>query len=447
MDVSVLPSKLLSNLQLATELIRSHNFIHVYSHFDTDGLTSASIIAKALIRENKEFDINIFPTLGENQMQVIEGPPSECVLVTDLGASYIKRFDAMSCDVIVLYHHEIIDEAERICYANPHLYGIDGGSAGCGATLAFLFAITLDSNNWDLAPLAVTGMVGDRQHIKGMSGLNAPIVDEAVKRNLVQILPGSLIPVGNLSTELYMCTDPFVKGISGDSNGTAAFLKEANIAPGTSYSDLTPEESLRLSSLIAIKLIDQGVSRDKLEECARTRYYLPTWGTDAETLSSVINACRDEHYGTGIAACLGDSSALDDAKRYDADSRKKIMTGILSILDKVQEMEYIKWFDSSDTGFTGIICAIVMNYIGNPDKPAIAINCADEIAKASSRGSFPLLDRGLKLSEVMRDACASVGGEGGGHKIAAGGSFPSENRDRFINEVNRLVGLQLNSKN
>ncbi|MBO5519222.1 MAG: DHH family phosphoesterase, partial [Candidatus Methanomethylophilus sp.] len=158
MDDSVLPSKLLTDLTLAAEIIRGHDFIHIYSHFDTDGLTAAGIAAKALVRAGKEFIVTIFPTLTESQMQVIEEAEDECVLVTDLGASYVKRFDAMKQDVVILDHHTVGDLATRVCYANPHLYGIDGMTSGCGASMSFLFAITLDEKNWDLAPLSIIGM-------------------------------------------------------------------------------------------------------------------------------------------------------------------------------------------------------------------------------------------------------------------------------------------------
>ena len=446
MDDSVLPSKLLTDLTLAADTVRGHDFIHIYSHFDTDGLTAAAIAAKALARAGKEFIVTIFPTLTESQMGIIENSEDECILVTDLGASYVKRFDAMKQDVVILDHHTVGDLATRVCYANPHLYGIDGMTSGCGASMSFLFAITLDEKNWDLAPLAIIGMVGDRQHLNGMSGINTYIFAEASKRGVVETMQGSLIPYGNISTELFMSTEPFIKGVSGDSEGTRKFLEQAGIGPDKSLSSLTPEESIRLSSLIAVKLIEQGVTRDKLEECARTRYYLPAWGTDAETMSSVVNACgRQEVPGVGVAVCLGDGSALEQAKYIDAESRKKVMDAVCDIVNKskIQEMDHIVWFDSSDSGYTGMLCGIVMSFLGNPNKPTIGVNCSESMAKASSRGTFPLLDKGVDLADAMKRGCASVGGEGGGHRIAAGGSFDSARRDEFLKNVDRIVGEQL----
>ena len=79
---SDLPSKLLSILSKAADIVRGHNFIQVYSHYDADGITATSIVGKALHRAGKEYRITIFPTLIDEFMQVIESTPSECVIVT-----------------------------------------------------------------------------------------------------------------------------------------------------------------------------------------------------------------------------------------------------------------------------------------------------------------------------------------------------------------------------
>ncbi|MCQ2085016.1 MAG: DHH family phosphoesterase [archaeon] len=450
MDDSVLPSKLLSDLSSAVDIVRRHPFIHIYSHFDADGLTAASIVAKALMREGREFSITIFPTLTDPQMEIIENTEAKCVLVTDLGASYIKRFDRMTCDVVVLDHHTALDHAERICYANPHLYEIDGGKAGCGASMALLFAVTMNEKNWDLSPLAMAGIVGDMQNKDGLKGLNVYICDEAVKRGFVTPMPGSLVPLGNLSTELFMSTSPFIEGVSGNSEGTAKFLEEAGIAPNKDYSNLTPEEHMKLSSLIAIKLINQGTYKESLEKCARPRYYLPAWGTDAASLASVVDSCgRQEEPDVGIAVCLGDSSAMERAKALNAETRKEIMTAALHIAankDKIIELENVQWYDTTECGNSGAICSIIMDFFGNPHKPTIGVNRSNPIAKVSSRGNDELFNRkNVNLADAMRGSCAAAGGNGGGHREAAGGSFPAEKYEEFLKAVDLIIGEQMKS--
>jgi RecJ-like exonuclease len=63
--------------------------------------------------------------------------------------------------------------------------------------------------------------------------------------------------------------------------------------------------------------------------------------------------------------------------------------------------------------------------------------------KVSARGTPGLTRRGLDLSAVMREAAAAVGGEGGGHDVAAGATVPADTEAEFVAVADRLVGEQL----
>ena len=52
------------------------------------------------------------------------------------------------------------------------------------------------------------------------------------------------------------------------------------------------------------------------------------------------------------------------------------------------------------------------------------------------------LDNGVDLAVAMREACAFVGGEGGGHRIAAGGSIPADRLQDFLKKLDEIVGQQ-----
>ena len=445
MDDTVLPSKLLTTLSQAADIVNGRNFIHVYSHYDADGITSAAIIAKTLLRAGKEFKVTLFTSLNDENMRIIRETPSECIIITDLGASYIEQLDALKCDVVVLDHHTVEKQAKRVCYANPHLYGIDGMTSGCGATMSFLFAITMSSVNWDLVQLAFAGIAGDRQHINGLKGLNIYLYEGGLERGHIKVMEGSMIPPGQLTSELYLSTDPYIKGVSGDAEGVAALLDSASIGRERFYKDLTEDERRRLSSLIALKLMEQGTSMQTLFELSRTRYYLKDWNTDAETLGSLLNGCgRLGLGGVGVSAGIGDKKSLSQAEELENTSKSQLMDGVLSLQKNgLNQMENIQWFDSSELGFTGMICGIAMQFMGDPSKPTIGINRSDGIAKISSRATFGLLDKGVDLSSALKEACASVGGNGGGHRIASGGSCLTERSDEFLSNLDVIVGKQL----
>ena len=441
------PSKLLTTLSHAADIVRGHDFIQVYSHYDADGVSAASIISETLLREGKEFRITLFTTLNDFNMDIIRATKADCIILTDLGASYIDHLDAMRQDIVVLDHHTIISEARRVCYANPHLYGIDGMTSGCGATMALLFSVTMNERNWDLVQIAFAGIAGDRQHIKGLSGLNVYLLEEGKKRGYIEEMPGSLIPAGDLLTQLYLTTDPYIRGISGNEEGVSKLLDDAGIEHGKSYSDLTEEERRKLSSLIAVKLTEQGMLESSMDEIARTRYHLKGLGLDAEYLSSVLNSCgRAGFGGMGISAGMGDRKAFQLGVDLMNESNKDVVMNMVELDRKgLNQRKHFQWFDSTDSGFTGMLCGIAMQCIGDPNKPTIGMNQSKEPVNLSSRGMWIQLDRGIDLAAAMREACASVGGEGGGHKIAAGGSVPSEKVEEFLTNLDNILERQLSA--
>ena len=441
------PSKLLTTLSHAADIVRGHDFIQVYSHYDADGVSAASIIAQTLLREGKEFRVTLFTTLNDYNMDIIRGTKTDCIIITDLGASYIEQLDAMSNDIVVLDHHTIISEAKRICYANPHLYGIDGMTSGCGATMALLFSVTMNEKNWDLVQIAFAGIAGDRQHINGLSGLNTYLLEEGKKRGYIEEMPGSLIPSGNLMTQLYLSTDPYIRGVSGNEEGVTKLLDDAGIDHGKSYMDLTEDERRRLSSLIALKLTEQGMLEQSMNEIARSRFYLKGMGLDAEYLSSVLNSCgRSGFGGMGISAGMGDAKSVEMGTSLMNESNKEMVINMVELDKKgLNQRKHFQWFDSSDSGFTGMLCGISMQCIGDPNKPTIGMKQSKDPVNLSSRGMWIQLDRGIDLAVAMREACAAVGGEGGGHRIAAGGSIPADKVEAFLDKLDSILEEQLSS--
>ncbi len=439
------PSKLLTTLSKAADIVRGHDFIQVFSHYDADGVSSAAIIAKTLLRAKKEFRITLFTTLNDYNMDIVRNTKAECIILTDLGASYIDQLDAMDCDIVVLDHHTIISEAKRICYANPHLYGIDGMTAGCGATMSLLFSVTMDESNWDLVQIAFAGIAGDRQHINGVSELNRYLLEEGERRGFIEEMPGSLIPAGDLMTELFLMTDPYIRGISGDSEGVAKIMKDAGVQPGKTFMDLSEDERRKLSSLIAIRLTQQGMQLSSMNEVARNRFYLKGLKMDAEYLSSILNGCgRSGVGGIGIAAGMGDERCMTIGSELTQESAKAVVESMVE-LDRrgLTQLENIQWFDSTDSGFTGMLCGIAMQSIGDPNKPTIGMNRSNDPINISSRGMWCQLDRGVDLSVAMREACSSVGGSGGGHRIASGGSVPADKVDEFLSNLDAIIGRQI----
>lgn len=447
MDGNVLPSKLLTVLSKATDIIRSHGFIQVYTHYDADGLSSAGIIANMLLRAGKEFQITTFKSLDAENLDTILKCGSDCVLIADLGASYIRELDMSDKEVIVLDHHTVRDDATRIAYANPHLYGVDGMVGACGATMSFLLSITMDENNWDLVQIAFGGIVGDKQHLNGLTGFNTYLLDEGVRRGYIKVVQGSMIPSGPLVESLTSSTEPYIRGITGDRENALRMLKDAGITEESSFITLTEDEKRRLSSMIAVKLTEQNVRSEVMKELTKTRYHLVGWSMDAESFTELMDACgRKLYQGLGISLCLRDRDALVEAIELKDEYNREILESTLELdREGLIQKEHIQYFDSSESGYSGVLAGIAMRYFADPNKPTIAINSSEKKVKVSSRGTLRLLDKGLDLSVAMLESCKAVGGEGGGHRVASGGSFEQGKEEEFIDILDGIVGEQFGS--
>ena len=181
-----------------------------------------------------------------------------------------------------------------------------------------------------------------------------------------------------------------------------------------------------------------------MNEIARNRYYLKGMKMDAEQLSSILNSCgRAGIGGIGIAAGMGDERALTHGYEITKDSAQELVGHMVELDSRgLNQMEHIQWFDSSTSGFTGMLCGIAMQSIGDYRKPTIGVNGSNDPINLSSRGMWTQLDNGVDLAVAMREACASVGGEGGGHRIAAGGSIPADRLDDFLKKLDEIIGQQ-----
>ncbi|MCQ2056401.1 MAG: DHH family phosphoesterase [archaeon] len=441
MDESVLSQNLVGRLSKAVDIVRGHNFVQVYSHHDADGISAAGIIANTLFRCSKGFTVTIFATLDEKSMDVIKESSAECIIITDLGASYIKELEGLDKDIIVLDHHTLRDDSEKIVYVNPH---IDGNDSACGATIAFLFSIKMEERNWDLVQIAFAGIVGDKQHLHGLTGCNQYILREGIKRGYISISEGSIIPAGQITNSLYASIEPYIRGVSGDPKGVKKILEDAGILCNEKLT-FENDSKKRLSSLIAIKLIKQGVTIDTMTEIVRRRYVLKDWNMDAEMLADLLDACgRQSYQWIGIGICLGSKEALEKAQLL-RDEYSKVIVNAAVELDKKKliELKNIQYFDSS--GFTGILASIAMRFIGNPNKPVIGLDDSEEMIKLSGRATSALIKKGVNLAVALQQSAQSVGGNGGGHDIAGGGIIPHGTKDDFLRSADKIIGQQLNA--
>ncbi|GAB6860740.1 DHHA1 domain-containing protein [Haloplanus litoreus] len=457
--------------------LRDADAVLLASHIDADGLTSAAVAATALERAGIPFETVFEKQLDEASIRAIAATDHDTVLFTDFGSGQldvIADFEARGAfDPVIADHHQPAD-AETAYHLNPLLEGLDGASELSGAGAAYVLARALerdDVDNRDLAALAVVGAVGDMQGgVDGLTGANEGIVAEGIEADV--LAEGTDLAMYGRQTRplpklLEYASDVRIPGITGDEAGAVSFLADLDAdlrADGEwkRWVDLSDDDRRTVASALLKRAVASGVPAVRVNDLIGTTYTLTAEpeGTelrDVSEFSTLLNAtARYERADVGLAVCLGDrGAALDRARTLLRNHRKNLSEGLELVKSTGVTVEnHVQWFDAGTRireTIVGIVAGMALGADGvRRDRPIVAFatvepdgaNDAGEV-KVSARGSHALVRRGLDLSATMREAARAVGGDGGGHDVAAGATIPAGEREAFVAEVDRIVGEQL----
>ncbi|MDW5563887.1 MAG: DHH family phosphoesterase [Methanomassiliicoccus sp.] len=438
-----MPDKLLSRISIAKAELERASEVRLVSHYDADGISSAGVMCNALIRAGKRFHATMTKSLTD-KLIAEASPGCETMVFSDMGSSHLETLEGLNCKVIVLDHHSPQKDSEKVVHVNPHLAGIDGMTSASASAVCMLLAANMDERNWDLLPIAFAGIAGDRQAIRGLSGLNLWLFEEGRKRGVVEVRSGSMLPEGPLLTGLVGSTDPYIIGVSGSPEGTRALLSEAGISEDADTDKLDVGIRMKLSSLIALRLTAQGTPMSTLDEVVHERYFFPRWGMSADALAGLLNACgRSNNEGVGLALLLGDPSAMEQARKLRQTYVDEVQASLRTVVrNGVAQMVNIQYFINENLGLSGILSGVTMQYFGNRDKPTLALAESGDEIRISSRGTFDLLEKGVDLAAALRECAQKVGGVGGGHRIASGATVPKGREKEFLDLVDKMVGEQ-----
>jgi RecJ-like exonuclease len=453
------------------ERLASADSVLVVSHIDADGLTSAAIATETVRRADVPVRTAFADQLDAEEVAAVAKADTDVVWFTDFGSgqlSHILRHaDAGAFRAVVADHHQPAEvDVDPDWHVNPVLAGLNGASELSGAGTAYVVARALDgAANRDLAALAVVGAVGDMQASTGeLVGANAAILDEGVDAGVIDTGRGLSLDgkqTRPLPKLLEYGSEVEIPGVSNSEDGTLRFLDGLGVDLQTdgdwrTWADLNREERTAVVSGLVQRAVERGVPAAKIDGLVGRTYELTNEpaGTelrDASEFSTLLNAtARYERPDVGLAVCLGNrDAALTRARRLLANHRRNLSEG----LDLVRELGItrepnLQWFHARDRireTIVGIVAGMALGTdAADSGRPIIAFaDAGDGEIKVSSRGSGPLVGRGLDLSIVMTEAAAAVEGEGGGHDIAAGATIPAGTEQEFLDAAGRILGEQL----
>jgi single-stranded DNA-specific DHH superfamily exonuclease len=435
--------KLINLAKKAAEKIQKYRFVRIISHNDADGLTSAGIMAQALLRAGIRFQISISEKLDESLIEKVNGSISqgELVIFCDMGSGQPELIANVVTDVIVLDHHNPVGESHAESVVNAHIVGIDGATDISASGTCYLVARELGADNVDLAGLAIAGAVSDRQLF---NTANAFILEEALKAGIVSIRKGLKVGDGDLEDVLAYSTEPFLD-ITGYPQKVKEFLKQLDISGN--IEELSEEAVYRLVNAVALKLARKASPEAAEAVIGEVLLLNRELIKNVYDFISLLNTCgRQNVYGLAFAICLKDQGVVDEVLSLAKENKKKIAIDIRENVEKIRKGDNIWYINTVDALSIGNLASTVVRYL-HPELPVICINESEGILKVSARGTRELVSQGLDLSFAIKEAASAVGGSGGGHSIASGASIPLGNADKFLSTVDKIIGFQLQKQN
>lgn len=420
--------------------------IRIVSHYDTDGICSAAILAKAIERKGFDYHVSLLDHPFEEEFEKLKKEENEIIIFSDLGSGQINQIKEMKVDAIILDHHQPEDKniiINSIIQINSNLFGIDGNFEISGSGLCYLFAIMLDKGNADLSVFSLMGAIGDKQNIGGWKGKNKMILEEARKNNLIVIGKPS-IKVGDepIVDEITGSVDPFYPGLSGRREEVEKLLAKLSIRSDSRYGELNKEEKKDLHSFLILRLLKNEIEPEVIEEVIKERMisnYLPS---NLDVLSDIIDGCsKGGEPGLALAFCLNPQKYFEIVKMNSKKFKEKILKELVKIEDNgLEERENMVYFISRKASDASYMSGVISNYFYCKGKPVFSFTPKNGKIHVSCRATRKLVKKGLNLGHVMKLTAKRFGGSGGGHKIAAGGTFINTSLDELIDFINGTLG-------
>ncbi len=438
-------------LEEASARIKSHKGqVRIVSHYDPDGIGAAAVICQMVRRLGLNFRATLSKNLTDEMLAEIRSgtPEEQMIIFTDMGSAKISILDDFPHSVIIIDHHQPESEGKKVIHLNPHLFGMDGGREASGSSFALSLAITVDPTNWDMIGPALAGAVGDRQSLGGFTGYNEDLVIAGTKAGLlkVEMLPN--IKGGTIYDSLIESPEPYFKGITGRKREASRFIKWMDMEKEAKISDLNDEKRRFFNSICTLRLLRQGATPEAVGDFITTRCWINGWNMYADELSSLFNSCsRQGEQTLGLALALGDAAARQRAIELEKAHREFILTNLRELeAEPPKAMENIQYFMNPEVNYAGALAGLGALYFLDTSKATIGMAEKDGTIHVSARAPRALVKRGLNLGAACKEAAEKLDGAGGGHDIAAGATFPLKSQNKFLKEMDRIVGEQLAAK-
>lgn len=411
--------------------------ITIVSHYDTDGITAASILSKAFQREDLKFHVKIIKQLERELIEEFKNDEKiKTIFFLDLGSGGLEYIKEMKSNVFILDHHELSYEdslPENIKLINPHYFKEEIEMSA--ASVVYLFAKELNIENKELANLAILGMVGDMAE-KVLSRINNNILKDSeviVKRGL--LLFSSTRPIAR---SLEYSSEFFIPGVTGSSTGVSNLLRSLGIDRQKIILDLTEEETSKLVTAIMLGTIGQERAKDIVGNIYLLKFFNKI--EDARELSTLINACSRLGYSdVALSLCLGSNKAKIKAESIYNTYKHELIASLkwVEANEKIENENYViinAKNNIKDTIIGTVTSILASSLVYKEGTVVVGMAYRGDKIKVSMRNSR---NGRLNLQNFLENINKVVTCEFGGHANAAGCVVEKEKENEFIEAIKR----------
>lgn len=437
--------------------------VRIIANQDADGVTSASILIKALEREGIKFVCSIARQVNKRIIEELKKEEYNILFFCDLGSKNISLIEEIEKPVFIFDHHMPEKKETKIVHLNPYLDDVNGLTDISAAGIAYIFARELNHENRSEAYLAIVGAIGDAQEKIGFSGYNQDILDEAIVSGKIKVLQDLRI-FGMQTKPLHKAfeysTSPYIPGVTGDERSAIRFLEDIGISVKDSsgrfrrLKDLNDNEVKNLITAIATRRFGS----DDSDELYGPVYILQNEDEDSITrdareFSSLLNCCvRMNKAGLAIGTCLGSIKSKEKAIALN----RKYMRDIIDSLnwfysnkgkESVLEGEgYVLINAEENVGdiLIGTLCSLISRS-NVYDDGVIVIGLAhglDDTTKISARIGG-INKRALNAGDILSRIVKGLGGNSGGHSFAAGATIKKDKEQEFLKAAKELLEKEI----
>lgn len=187
-------NELIAAMEEAIQVLRREpqKTVQLFHHNDADGLTSGAILTRALEREGYTVKRYCLEKPYPAVLRKVYEQEGGIIIFAD----FAGRIAPMLSDLnrgrnltLILDHHVAEKSTDaRVINLDPDLFGLKGDRDISASTTCYLFAITLDPVNHDMAHIAAVGAVGDGFFVDGeLVSQNRDVALEAVRQGRMEI--------------------------------------------------------------------------------------------------------------------------------------------------------------------------------------------------------------------------------------------------------------------